>query len=692
MLTLIEKILFLVAVAAALYFAWFGFVRVWSVVMRGSGDKPAVGSMLRRLAEAGAKWVGTVPAWKTRPLSTLLHFGISLGFVFYFIVNFGDVIEGFFPISFLGEDNWVSNIYRLLSDIFTATVLVGTVYFLLRRFVFDSPRLKYRDNVKLYEPVARGAIRRDSLIVGLFLLVHVGARLLGESFQLALREAEGHAPDLWQPFADSLSLSWGWLYPGELLVAEHLFWWLALGTILAFLPYFPYTKHFHLIMSGVNFLTKPKRTSRGTLDPIDFSDETVEEFGVQKVEDLPWTHLVDAYSCIMCNRCQDVCPAYTTGKELSPAALEVNKRYWLNNNLRSLAAGEPSSLNLLDFAMSESALWACTACGACVDICPVGNEPMFDILYMRRRQMLTEGEFPKELKAAYRGMERNGNPWNLSNRDRMKWAAGLDIPTIEENPDFELLWWVGCAPSYDPRAQETARAFARILNAAGVNYAVLGELESCTGDTARRSGNEYLFAEMAKGNVETLNEALGDRKRRIVATCPHCLQTIGKEYGQFGGHYEVIHHTQLLSELTARKVISVSSDSPDVERITFHDPCYLGRMNGVIEEPRTVLRSTNAFVLEMPRHGSQSFCCGAGGAQMWKEEEHGAEKVNEARYREAAATGADTIAVGCPFCLTMMDDAAKSAGAGVKVKDVAEIIAERLVVVGEGMKGPAALN
>ncbi len=175
-------------------------------------------------------------------------------------------------------------------------------------------------------------------------------------------------------------------------------------------------------------------------------------------------------------------------------------------------------------------------------------------------------------------------------------------------------------------------------------------------------------------------------------TCPHCLHTIGKEYGQFGGHYEVIHHTQLLSELTARKVISVTSDSPDVERITFHDPCYLGRMNGVIEEPRTVLRSTNAFVLEMPRHGSQSFCCGAGGAQMWKEEEHGAEKVNETRYREAAATGADTIAVGCPFCLTMMDDAAKSAGTGMKVKDVAEIIAERLVVVGEGVKEPAALN
>ena len=248
-----------------------------------------------------------------------------------------------------------------------------------------------------------------------------------------------------------------------------------------------------------------------------------------------------------------------------------------------------------------------------------------------------------------------------------------------------MLWWVGCAPSYDPRAQDTARAFARILNTAGVNYAILGELESCTGDTARRSGNEALYFEMAKGNIETLNEVgvgkggNGAKPKRIVTTCPHCLHTIGKEYGQLGGHYEVIHHTQLLSELTAAGKISVRKGSEAVDRITFHDPCYLGRHNGIVDAPRDVLRSTDAFVLEMPRHGEQSFCCGAGGGQMWKEEEHGSAKVNEVRYAEAAATGAHTIAVGCPFCLTMMNDAAKGAGQGVVVKDVAEIIAERLV-------------
>ena len=322
-------------------------------------------------------------------------------------------------------------------------------------------------------------------------------------------------------------------------------------------------------------------------------------------------------------------------------------------------------------------MWACTACGACVDICPVGNEPMFDILYIRRYQMLMENSFPDELKTAYRGMERNGNPWNMSARDRMKWANGLEVPTVDENPDFEILWWVGCAPSYDPRAQDTARALAKVLAAAGVNFAVLGEIERCTGDSARRSGNEALFFELAQGNIETLNEVMGEQKRRIVTTCPHCLQTLGKEYSQYGGDYEVIHHTQLLSELTAARKISVERFK-EVDMITFHDPCYLGRQNGIVEEPRKLLLDTNAFVVEMPRHGKHSFCCGAGGAQMWKEEEHGTAAVNVTRYNEAAATGAKTIAVGCPFCLTMMTDASKQADQGIKVKDIAEIIAERL--------------
>ncbi|CAN5647310.1 (Fe-S)-binding protein [soil metagenome] len=673
MLSLSEKILFVVCVVGALAYAYFDFKAIYQIIWRGQGQKPTWGEIKNRAGAALKTWLTLKPTWKTRPVASIFHAMIAWGFTFYFLVNFGDVVQGYFPITFLGE-GFIGAIYRFLADILTASVLIGMIYFLLRRFVLQPQELSYHPNVMLVDRVKAGGIYRDSLIVGLFILFHVGFRMLGESFVIAQR-----AGDWGQPFGNLVSHLWlGWS-PSALVVGQHFGWWVALGLILLFIPYFPYTKHFHLIMSGVNFLTKPRRTALGALEPEDFADEAHEEFGVAKIEQLPWTNLVDAYACIMCNRCQDVCPAYVTGKELSPSALEVNKRYYLNAHLEELGAGNSSELNLLDYAISASAVWACTACGACIDICPVGNEPMFDILYLRRHQVLMEDDFPKELKTAYRGMERNGNPWNQSAANRLDWADGLTVPTIDDNPTPDVLWWVGCAPSYDPRARQTAQALAKVLNAAGVNFAVLGERESCTGDAARRSGNEYLFYEMAKANIETLNEV---QPKRIVTTCPHCLHTLGKEYPQYGGHYDVIHHTQLLSELTAAKKISVQNNGEN-DTITFHDPCYLGRHNSIVDEPRTVLNQTGLTLVEMPRHGKQSFCCGAGGAQMWKEEEHGAEAVNANRYREAAATGAKTVAVGCPFCLTMLTDAAKTADQGVQVKDVAEIIAERLITVGQ---------
>jgi len=669
MLTLIEKFLFLVTVGAALYYGYQSFSKVFSVIRRGQGEFPTTEVMLGRAKDAIITWLSLRPMWKTRTTASIFHALIAWGFTFYILVNLGDVIEGFFPVLFLGQ-GIIGDLYRFLADLFSMTALVGMIYFLARRFMANDSALTYNDNVMLVDKVKEGGIRRDSLIVGIFILVHVGARLVGKSFELAL-----HGGDQAQPFAHGLSLLWSGMSPGAQTVGAHLGWWLALGLILAFLPYFPYTKHFHLIMSMVNFVTKPEREALGTLSAINFEDESIEQFGVAKLEDLSWTHLADAYACIMCNRCQDVCPAYVTGKELSPSALEVNKRYYINDHMDELAAGEESEFSLIEFAISESAVWACTSCGACVDICPVGNEPMFDILHMRRNQVLMEDSFPKELQTAYRGMERNGNPWNQSPNDRLAWADGLGVPTIEENPEADVLWWVGCAPSYDPRAQQTAQAFAKVLNKAGVNYAVLAERESCNGDSARRSGNEYLFYEMASANVETLNQV---DPKRIVTTCPHCMHALGTEYGELGGNYDVVHHTQMLSELVAERKIDYNAPEGYV---TFHDPCYLGRHNDVVEEPRDVLKAGNVNLIEMTRSGKQSFCCGAGGAQMWKEEEHGSEAVNENRYREAAETGASTVAVGCPFCLTMMNDASEQAAESgelpkLAVKDVAEVIAD----------------
>jgi Fe-S oxidoreductase len=270
-------------------------------------------------------------------------------------------------------------------------------------------------------------------------------------------------------------------------------------------------------------------------------------------------------------------------------------------------------------------------------------------------------------------MERSVNPWNISPGERMKWAEGLSVPTIEENPQADLLWWVGCAPATDPRAQKTARAFAKILNAGGINYAVLGQNEQCTGDSARRTGNEYLFNELASANVELLNEVA---PKRIVATCPHCLHTLKNEYPAFGGEYAVVHHTQLINELIAGGQIKLKENGAG--KVTFHDPCYLGRQNDILQDPRTILQNNSHSFVELPRHGKRSFCCGAGGGQMWKEEEEGQERVSANRMKEASSSGADTLAVGCPFCLIMLTDAAKEKNSDMQLLDIAEIVAAQL--------------
>jgi Fe-S oxidoreductase len=673
MLTPVEQLVFILLALLALGATYSGFREMILIINRGAGEL-YLENLPRRLWRALVVYLAQPTTLKTRRLSSLFHLGIVWGFTFYFLVNALDVIKGFVPgfLTWLEGFGAPYQLYRLVGDMLSVVVLVGVVYFLLRRFVLPNRHeLVFRENVLLHPQVKAGGVTRDSLIVGIFILSHVGARFLGESVYVA-----GHGADLWMPFATILSPVWGGLNADGLRIMEHFFWWLALGGILIFTPYFPYSKHAHLFMAPLNFLTKPKRTSLGEMDALDFEDDKIEQFGVNKLEDLPKTNIFDGFACIMCNRCQDVCPAYTTGKELSPSALEINKRFLIKEHMTDLAGGAASEFSLMNYAISESAVWACTACGACIDICPVGNEPMLDILNIRRDAVLMQGEFPAELKVAFNGMERQGNPWQNSD-SRFNWAKGLDfeVPTVDDKPDFDILYWTGCAVSYDPRAQLTARALVKVLHKAGVNFAVLGERENCTGDVARRAGKEDLYLELATTNVETLNAV---KPKRIVVTCPHCFHNLGKEYHQFGGHYEVVHHTQLIEELIAAGKLPLSAHPDQMSNVTFHDPCYLGRHNGVLDAPRTVLGKLSEGVVEMPRHGKNSFCCGAGGAQFWKEEEHGAQAVNLVRYQEAKATGAGTLAVGCPFCMQMFDTAKSSVSDGPVVKDVAELVAERL--------------
>lgn len=669
MLTPYEKILFAFAAAVSLYLASVTFRRMIHTIMRGQG-RLSRDNLPGRVMTGIKALASQNNMIRNRPFVSVAHTAIAWGFILYLAVNLVDVLEGMIPgFAFPGEGA-AGQAYRLIVDLMTAAALAGMAALLIRRFLAKTPALTFAPQVKLH-PGAADGIRRDSLIVGLFILGHVGFRLLGASFDIAI-----HGPDAWQPVAALAAGLWVGLEPALLNFGLHASWWMAIGLVLVFLPWFPYSKHAHLFMGPFNLMTSPDRSSPGAMDGLDFEDETIEQFGAGRITDLDRTHITDAFACIMCNRCQDACPAYATGKELSPAALEVNKRYHLRDHMKSLATGEDDSEPLLTYAMSESALWACTTCGACTEACPVGNEPMFDILAMRQHQVLMESAFPNELKGAFTGIERNGNPWQMAG-DRMEWTETLDfkVPTVAENPGYQVLYWVGCAGAFDPGAKDTARAIATVLHRSGVDFAVLGNDESCTGDLARRAGNEYLYSIAAEGNIETLNAAGADRKR-IVTGCPHCLHTLKNEYGAQGGRYDVMHHTQLISDLRNDGKIAIKEE--EGSRATYHDPCYLGRHGGEYEAPREALAAAGPSLVEMARSRNRSFCCGAGGAQVWKEEEEGREAVSDNRFREARETGADTLAVGCPFCARMMNDANKRAGDPMRVRDIAEIVAESL--------------
>ena len=660
MLTLFEKILFVIATLVSLYYTYHGVALIMQRINSGQG-KIDWSLAYKRIGDLIVKVGLFQPVFRFRLGPSILHGLIGWGFLSFLLINLADLTYAFTGFKLLEHTGLFGDAYRLLADIANVAIIFGIVAMAIRRFILRPATLSTRDTT-LLNPKARFGITRDSAIVATFIFVHNSMRFLGESFGVALA---GQA-DSWQPTISSVAGLWSSIDPQTLVIGEHIAFWLSIGAVVAFLPYFPYSKHIHVFFAPLNFALKPERKSIGQLSYINLDDQSIEQFGAAKMKDLGWEQIMDSYACIMCFRCQEVCPAYNTGKLLSPAALEINKRYHFNS-------GGTTDVAMTEL-ISEEAVWACTSCGACVDICPVGNEPMRDILDIRRNLSMMESAFPKQLETAFKGMERNMNPWNISQADRMKWADGMSVPTIEQNAEPEILWWVGCAPATDTRAQKTAQAFAKILNAAGVNYAVLGKNEACTGDSARRAGREDIFFGLASQNVEILNEVA---PKRIVTTCPHCLHTIKNEYPAFGGNYQVIHHTQLINELVGAGKISMNLEGDNM-KVTFHDPCYLGRHNKVTDAPRTTLDSAGITTIEMPRNGAKSFCCGAGGAQMWKEEENGTGRVNESRFAEAKSTGADTVAVGCPFCLTMMNDASKADGGNIQVKDVAEIVAERL--------------
>ena len=663
MLTTIEKILFVLLAVSSLYYGGKKFYDVYRAIARGKPDA-RMDNLPERIRRALWIVLTQQSVFKKRPIVSFLHALIFYGFVFYFLVNLVDVIEGFLGIHARGGA-W--SFFNLAADLLTAGVLTGIIGMVLRRWFVQPKDFDFPANVPV-QPQVRAGIFRDSTVVAGFIIFHVGCRLFFKASQLA---PEGG--DAFQPVGSFFAAWFTGTDPGTLGILNHFFWWGALGSILLFIPYFPRSKHIHIFLAPIKLALK--KSQPGVLQPMDFEKEEV--FGAAKLEDFTWPRLLDSYSCIMCNRCQDVCPATNTGKALSPAAILINERFELNEILPAFSAGQESPRPLLEFALNEEAAWACTTCNACIEVCPVGNEQMLHIIDVRRERVLTAAEFPKGLQNTFNHMERAGNPFGMPAAERLAWAKDLPfpVPTLAEKADADVLYWVGCAVAFDPRAQKIARSLAQLLHSAGVEWAVLGKDEKCTGDTARRTGNEYLFAQMAQENIAVLNEI---RPKTIVTTCPHCFHTIANEYPQFGGNYVVRHHTEFIDELirTGNLKLAAHTDGS----VTYHDPCYLGRHNGIFDQPRALIQSSGATMIEPGRNRKNSFCCGAGGGQFWKEEEKGTERVSTNRYRELKHTGAKTVATGCPFCMRMITEetAKEEPETAMEVLDVAEIVARSL--------------
>lgn len=594
-----------------------------------------------------------------------IHAGIFWGFLILLFSASEGILEGLnksWSLNFLGP---LYSIITPLIDIFCITVMVLSLAAIWRRYITKLARLQVEG-----EKVEAGLI-----------LVTIFSIVTANLFQNAARVAQNHDGD-WAVRPISTALS-GFITPDAAPFVFELCFWVHMLCVLGFMNYLPYSKHLHVLTSLPNTffgnLFYPN-----ALKPINFEEEGIEKFGATDIEDFSWKTLLDGYTCTHCGRCTSVCPANQTGKILDPRAIIVaihdrtmDKAPLAQKQQRGEAFSEQEQAvwdkKLIGDYIPVEALWQCTTCGACQQECPVMIEHVPAIVEMRRALVLMEANFPPEVQPAFSNMENSFTPWAFSPDERADWAEGLNLTTMAENSDMEVLFWVGCAGSYDDRAKKVSRAFAELMQRAGVNFRILGTEERCTGDPARRSGNEYLADMLVKMNVETLNTY---NVKTIVTTCPHCLNTLKNDYPQFGGHYTVKHHTQFIRELTDAGKIKIQGASNLA--VAYHDSCYLGRYNKEYEAPRMLLDNVPGLtVLEAPRNKDRGFCCGAGGARMFMEE-HDGKRVNIERTEELLATGASTIAVNCPFCMTMITDGVKDKDKvdSVQVRDIAELVLE----------------
>ncbi len=700
----IMYLLFLAVVACFVFFFYRRY-RLWKL----GTPKELQGSVKERLLGAVAD-VFTQRRVVREKGPGIMHLAIFWGMLFCILATTFVALQADFGLQILYGDFYLYFI-SLAVDLAGFVCIVGVVIALVRRLG------KFNKNLE-NEPA-------DVLMLVLLLVILVtgfvteGLRIVGTNDPWAY----------WSPIGYVFSLMFENLDEGALSLAHQITWWAHMGLAFAFLATFTYTKMVHALFIPGNAYFRSLE-AKGTLEPVDFEDEDLETMGVRCLEEFTWKDIYDTQACIRCGRCQANCPASLSEKELSPKNLIQNMRAssekrgsvllntvsqeeldelkeWEETQTASDKLNEssleektkedksPSEDERKKYAqikkrakkpvrteeqeemldqpvvgevISEDALWQCTTCRSCAEQCPARIDQPEKILKLRTYQVSMESAFPSEAQQAFRNMETNGNPWGIGWQKRADWAKDLDVPTLEENPDAEYVYWPGCSGAFDARSRKVATAFVSLLKEAGVNFAIIGNAEKCCGDSARRLGNEYVYYLLASENIETLN-SYGVKK--IVTQCPHCMHALSVDYPQMGGNYEVIHHSQLLADLVSQGKLHPSKC--DFDTVTYHDSCYLGRYHDIFEQPRDVLKSTGAQIVEMNRNHSRSFCCGAGGGHMWLEEKEGS-RINNMRAQQALDTKAEALVTACPFCLTMLSDGIAAQDKQIPVKDMAEIL------------------
>ncbi len=571
------------------------------------------------------------------------------------------MIKGVFP-SF-GVEFWIPEIYGaylFVADILAFLVLLGLIYALYRRIVIKPAYLTNS---------------LDAGLIILFTAVIIISFHLINAFQIVLPPGK-EAFDYTRYFTISALFS-KLFQVSELTGAQkylgyEISYWLHILTILGFLIYIPSSKHLHLLAAAPNVFLKPLDIPKAMIKT-DLEDEKIESFGLGNISELNWKNVLDLYACTECGRCEEQCPASITGKPLSPKSVISDLKNDLLSQADKLLSTDADNFDPLvrdQSPIHPDVIWSCTSCRACENICPVNIQHLDLLLEIRKSQVLMEAAFPPELQETFTNFENQSNPWGFSNDSRADWSVGMDVPLMADHPDADILYYVGCAGSFDDRGIQISKALVHVLKKAGVDFAILGPEERCNGDMARRAGNEYLAQMMIAQNIQTLRQY---QPKTILTSCPHCFNTIKNEYPRFGAKYHTVHHSEFLLQLIQQKRLQISRSN--IESITFHDSCYLGRWNGLYETPRKLIHAAglSANLVEMNRVKAKGFCCGAGGARMFMEENIG-KRMNRERAEEAIKTGSDHIVASCPFCVTMLRDGLADLNANVGVQDIAELI------------------